>query len=68
MKKTRVTITLDPDIEDWLKAGARSGSKSLSETVRLCLREYANSHPNRFLRSDKAREKSEDPWKRRRVD
>lgn len=65
MKKIRVTITLDPDVEEWLRAGAQSGGKSLSETVRLCLREYSTSHPTRFLRSDMAREKSEQAWKRR---
>jgi len=65
MAKTRITITLDPDIEEWLKAGAMSGNKSLSEVVRLCLREYSAAHPTRFLRTDKARLKSEAPWMRK---
>ncbi|WP_306114210.1 hypothetical protein [Roseovarius sp. MMSF_3305] len=66
MKKTRVTITLDPDIEYWLRAGAKSGSKSLSEVVRQCLRDYAETNPENILRTDKAREKSEEAWRRNR--
>ena len=64
MSKTRVTVTLDPDIEDWLRAGAKAGGKSLSDVVRSCLREFHELSPNRFSRSDKARAESEDAWKR----
>lgn len=62
--KTRVTVTLDEDIEAWLRAGAVSGSKSLSEVIRLCLREYSELKPSRFLRTDSARNASEAAWRR----
>lgn len=64
MGKTRVTVTLDEDIEVWLQAGSKSASKSLSEIIRICLREYHRTQPNRFARADKARSSSEDAWRR----
>ena len=66
MTKKRVTITLDADIEEWLDAGSKAGGKSLSEVIRLCLREYAQVNPTRFLRTDKARLRTETAWKRDR--
>lgn len=66
MGKTRVTVTLDRDIEEWLQAGSKGAGKSLSEVIRTCLREYHDAHPNRFVRADKARSRSEDAWKRGR--
>ena len=68
MTKTRVTVTLDPDVEDWLRAGASSGSKSLSDTIRICLREYAQINPTRFSRADRARTATENAWLRSKCD
>lgn len=44
----RVTITLDQDVADWLE-GRTNGRHSLSERVRICLREYMVEHPARFV-------------------
>lgn len=63
MTKTRITVTVDPDIEEWLRAGTKRHGRSLSELVRICLDEFKQEHPNRFLTADKARSKSEDAWR-----
>ena len=62
MAKTRVTITLDPLVEEWLRAGSEATGKSLSHVIRLSLEEYAAMKPDRFSRSDKARSTSERAW------
>jgi metal-responsive CopG/Arc/MetJ family transcriptional regulator len=64
MAKTRITITLDPEIEAWVTVAAKAIGKSQSEIVRICLREYFAQNPNRFSMSDKARSDSEDAWRR----
>jgi hypothetical protein len=64
MGKTRVTVTLDDNIETWIQAGAKSINKSWSEIIRICLREFHNEYPNRFTRTDKTRSMSEDAWKK----
>jgi hypothetical protein len=64
MNKTRVTVTLDFDIEEWLRAGSKSSNKSLSELIRICLREQYLTDRARFMRTDKARSASEAAWKR----
>ena len=58
----RITITLDPEIEAWLGPNAISTGKSMSELVRVCLREFHHQYPNRFSMSDKAKGRSEDAW------
>ncbi len=62
MTKKRVTITIDPDIEQWLLPEAKSTGKSLSHLIRICLREYHELYPNRFSTTDKARSDSEETW------
>ncbi len=64
MSKTRVTISLDPDIEDWLRASSEATGKSLSQIVRLSLKEFSVLQPERFSRSDKARSVSESAWRK----
>ncbi|UWQ77946.1 ribbon-helix-helix protein, CopG family [Leisingera sp. S132] len=68
MSKHRITITVDPDIDEWLQAGAKTYGRSLSELVRICLREFSQEHPNRFSTTDKARSKSEEAWRVSRRD
>lgn len=65
MTKLRITVTIDPDIEEWLRAGVNSYGRSLSELVRICLHEFSHEHPNRFSTVDKARSKSEEAWRTR---
>ncbi|KAE9628858.1 ribbon-helix-helix protein, CopG family [Parasedimentitalea maritima] len=62
MKKTRVTVSLDPSIEEWLRAASERTGKSVSHVIRLSLEEYAALKPDRFSRSDKARKVSENAW------
>lgn len=52
MKSKRVTVTLDSDIEDWL-IGRANDRHSMSERIRICLREYMLMNPRRFV-SEKA--------------
>ena len=68
MTKIRVTVSLDEDIEEWLRVGSRVTKKSISELIRICLRDYREQQPNKFSRADKARSQSEDAWKRTRRD
>ena len=63
MSKRRITITVDPDIDDWLQVGANTYGRSMSELVRICLREFSEEHPNRFLTKDKARTKTPESWR-----
>jgi hypothetical protein len=48
MSSKRVTITLDSDIEQWLLKNSQN-RHSLSEKVRICLREYMILNPQRFV-------------------
>lgn len=59
MKKSRITITMDAEIEKWLRPEATFTGKSLSHLIRLCLQEYYELKPDRFSRRDKARNSSE---------
>lgn len=63
MKKNRITVTIDSDIEKWLRPEANSTGKSLSHLIRICLREFHDLRPNRFSTSDKARAPSEQTWR-----
>ncbi|MFN7268961.1 MAG: ribbon-helix-helix protein, CopG family [Cereibacter sp.] len=65
MPKIRVTVTLDKEIEDWLRAGSISSGSSLSELIRRALKEYRMQNPQRFLRGDKSRSASDTAWLRR---
>ena len=62
MMKTRVTVTLDEEISEWVQNASKDINRSQSEIIRICLREFKSSNPNRFSRSDKARSRSEDVW------
>ncbi len=62
MKKSRITITIDSEIENWLRPEANFSGKSLSHMVRLCLREYYLLKPERFSRKNKARSESENAF------
>ena len=62
MTKVRVTVTIDDDIDQWLRPEARSTGKSLSQLIRICLREYHDLQPNRFSMTDKARAPAEETW------
>ncbi len=64
MAKTRITITLEKNLQDWIYASAKAMNKSQSEIVRICLQEFIQSDPQRFSRFDKARAKSEDAWRK----
>ena len=63
MGKLRITVTIDPDIEEWLGAASKCHGRSLSEIVRLCLREFHDMQPNRFSTADKARSEVPEPWR-----
>lgn len=63
MTKHRITITVDPDIDEWLQRGANTYGRSLSELVRICLREFSQEHPNRFSTADKARTEKPEAWR-----
>ena len=63
MNKRRVTVTIDPDIEDWLDAGVKCYGRSLSEVIRICLREFHDAEPDRFSRRNRAREETPEPWR-----
>lgn len=62
MSKKRVTITLDDDISEWVEVASNKVSRSQSEIIRICLREYVANNQTRFSYSDKARTKSEEVW------
>jgi hypothetical protein len=62
MKKSRITITIDPEIDNWLRPEASFTGKSLSHMVRLCLIEYYQLKPERFSRNNKARTESENAF------
>lgn len=62
MKKTRITVTLDHDIAEWIELASISINRSQSEIIRICLHEYMDENAKRFSRSNKARSKSEDTW------
>lgn len=62
MSKRRITITVDADIDEWLETGSRTYGRSMSELVRISLREFRQAQPHRFSTADKARSKSEDAW------
>jgi len=64
MAKTRITITLEDNVQDWIYASAKATNKSQSEIVRICLREFMQNDPQHFSRFDKARTKSEDAWRK----
>lgn len=64
MPKTRVTVTLDSEIEEWVRAGAEASGNSISQIIRLCLDEYMNDNPERFSRANKARSETEGAWLR----
>uniref|UniRef100_UPI003532572D ribbon-helix-helix protein, CopG family n=1 Tax=Pararhizobium sp. IMCC3301 TaxID=3067904 RepID=UPI003532572D len=63
MTKKRVTVTIDPDIDKWLRPEASSTGKSLSNLIRICLREYHELRPERFSTTNKARSEAEDTFK-----
>ncbi|MGR3599161.1 MAG: ribbon-helix-helix protein, CopG family [Heliomarina sp.] len=63
MSKHRITITVDPDIDEWLQASAKIYGRSLSELVRICLREFSQEHPTRFATRDKARTETPEAWR-----
>ncbi|WP_442969850.1 CopG family transcriptional regulator [Roseibium sp. Sym1] len=63
MTKTRITITLDDDIQEWVSVAAKDINRSQSEIVRICLREFKEANEYRFSRHDKARSPSENAWK-----
>lgn len=48
MSTKRVTVTLDAEVETWLTADPHS-RYSLSEMIRICLREYMAEKPQRFV-------------------
>ena len=62
MGKTRVTVTLDHELAEWIELASNKASHSQSEIIRICLREYIQQNRKRFSYSDKARTKSEDAW------
>lgn len=47
MATKRVTVTLDSDSEEWL-IGRSLDRHSISERIRICLREYMSEHPRKF--------------------
>jgi hypothetical protein len=59
MKKSRITVTMDAEIEKWLRPEASFTGKSISHLIRICLQEYYELQPDRFSRKDKARTTSE---------
>jgi len=63
MSKHRITITVDPDIDEWLQTGAETYGRSLSELVRICLREFKQEHPTRFCTTNKARTEKPEAWR-----
>ena len=63
MTKHRITITVDPDIDQWLQRGSNAYGRSLSELVRICLREFIHEDPNRFSTVDKARTETPEAWR-----
>lgn len=63
MTKKRVTVTIDPDIDEWLRPEASSTGKSLSNLIRICLREYHELQPERFSTTNRARKEAEETFR-----
>ena len=68
MGKLRITVTIDHDIEDWLVSASNCYGRSMSEIIRICLREFRDRQPNRFSTADKARSENPEPWRVLRKD
>ena len=63
MSKLRITVTVDPEIEDWLRGSAKVYGRSLSELIRICLVEFHESNPHRFSTFDKTRTERPERWR-----
>jgi hypothetical protein len=64
MAKVRITVTIDPDIEEWLRPEATASGKSLSMLIRTCLREYRQIAPNRFSKTSGIKSSTDEAWRR----
>ena len=60
VNKNRITVTIDSDIEEWLRPESISSGKSMSHLIRNCLREFHELRPDRF--SGTKRASSEKAW------
>lgn len=63
MGKRRITVTIDPEIENWLDAGAMCYGRSVSEIIRICLKEFHELKPRRFSTADKAWGETPESWR-----
>lgn len=64
MTGKRITITLDQGIEKWLRPEAEASKRSMSELVRVCLREYSDTDPFRYSAKQQAGSDIERAWKK----